>query len=96
MMRDGSYQGRQMGLSIVDRQADNGFWFYLQSLHGVESLTADIFKVTKGQKHTVLKTDGEAVFLITSVPPWPDNEDRHRGADEGHRTGVASWLSHLL
>lgn len=55
MMRDESYRGRQMGLLIVDRHADIGFWFYLQSLHRVESLTACIFKATKGQKHTVLR-----------------------------------------
>lgn len=51
MMRDEPYQGRQMGLLIFDRQADIGFWFYLQSLHRVEKPDSLHLQSDKGLWH---------------------------------------------
>lgn len=74
---EGSYQGRQMGLLIVDRHADKGFWF-LQSFHRKpDSMSLSSKKKmnkNKRARNAPCVADGKSVFLITSVPQLPSND----------------------
>lgn len=78
--------GRQMGLLIFDRQADIGFWFYLPSLHRVESLMGRIFAVTKGQKHSDVhrwRGCGFNNLSATTAPRWWSTQSGGGGGGGG-------------